>query len=1151
MEEKGKGRTNVELGLQSGNGKEVAFEPQGKGVSLEEKSASSGLQSGNKFEGKEVDSGAQGKSVSLEEGSELRGESVSGSEGWALDIHVLNRRGRRAFIKTLYKRKDRKVHPVNIPLEGGAAPGGGINGSIVEAVDFKPTVVPRGSRLTPERLARMKIGTGYLSEEERQLFVDILFEYEGAIAFVDSEMGLVSPAIEPPVHINTVPHSPWQQQNIRLPKAMQEAATEIVKDKLEIGVLEYSQGPYRSRYFLAEKHVKGTYRLINDVQSLNKVTIRESGMPPSVDEFSEDFAGYPITSAIDYYSGYYQVELAPESRDLTAFLTEIGVLRMTRLPQGWTNSVAVFMRVMYKVHWRQIPHQVRPFLDDSGIKGPRSRYNDEMVDVETSMGKVRVRRFVLEHAEIFRVFMDDCWMAGMTISGTKSAIGMKGIEIVRFLCDENGRRPVPERVNVILAWPIPRSTRDARGFIGFVVYYRIFIFRFSIIAAPIFGLFRKGVKFEWTEDCQSAMDTLKAAITTAPVLITLDLTPAGLAIYLNIDASTKIGWGVVLSQLQNDGSVRPARFEGGIWSDAEKRYDALKLECRALLIGLKKLRFWLYGRYFTVLTDSQTLVWLLNQPPNDLPNAMMTRWLSYIRLFDFDTKHVPGSKNGAADALSRRGEGEGENLEEVGVDEFFEAKMYSVSASLGEGKYRWKVEISRVYLNEEEYLGEDLILGKYLATLKRPEGLTDAEYKNLRWKSKSFFIRDGYLYKRGRRVPRRVIGLRNQKEEVMAELHDETGHKGRNATFEQVKRRYQWKGMFKDVAEWVKTCEECQRRAKVRFEEGLHPTWSNMVWDKVGLDIVVMPRSQEGNYLVLVRDDLSGWVEGRAIDAANSFNVSKFLYEEVVCRHGCPRRIVLDGGRENMSLTKDLLENYRIQNTVISAYHPQTAGLVERGHAPLVNSLAKYCQHTPSSWPKHLSLALWVDRISVRRSTGYSAFELLYGRECLMPIELTIESWQTVNWEAVETREDLILARMQQLDHRRVSETIAADNLRNSRKANKVYFDQHHRLRPQNQQLKEGDLVLLYDSALQKNRNTKLNDRWRGPFRIVEKPENSTFYRLEELDGTPLSGTTAGDRVKKFYSRKELEEILRDGGIRGSDETFTDDAAGEEDLEEL
>jgi len=117
------------------------------------------------------------------------------------------------------------------------------------------------------------------------------------------------------------------------------------------------------------------------------------------------------------------------------------------------------------------------------------------------------------------------------------------------------------------------------------VYYRIFIFHFSIIAAPIFGLFRKGVKFEWTVDCQVAMDSLKTVITMAPVFITLDLTPAGLVIYLNIDASMKIGWGAVMSQLQTDGSIQPAIFEGGIWSDVEKRYDALNLECWALLIG--------------------------------------------------------------------------------------------------------------------------------------------------------------------------------------------------------------------------------------------------------------------------------------------------------------------------------------------------------------------------------------------------------------------------------------------------------------------------------------------------------------------------------------------------------------------------------------
>ena len=1072
------------------------------------------------------------KGITLEEGGE---ENLERCEV-KLEVLRLNRRERRGIVRTLYKRKGKKVLPANVPLEGGAPPGGGINGDTVkEDSGFKPTWVPRGSRLTPERLAKMRIGNGYLSEVEKQLFVDVLFDYEGAVAFEDSEMGLLNPAIEPPIHINTVPHVPWQQQNIRFPKVMQEAIAEMVKDKFRAGILEFSQGPYRSRYFLVEKHVKGTYRFINDVQPLNRITIRESGLPPSVDEFSEDFAGYPITSAIDYYSGYFQVPLAMESRDLTAFMTDLGLMRITRLPQGWTNSVSVFVRVIGKVHGRQIPHQVRPFLDDMGIKGPKDRYGEEEVEADTSLGRVMVRRFVKEHAEIFRVFMKDCWMAGLTISGAKSSIGMRGIEIVGFLCDEEGRRPDPKKVEKILGWPIPRNTREARGFIGIAVYYRMFICGFSIIAAPIFVLFRKGRRFEWTEDCQTAMDTLKQAITTAPVLVALDFSLSALAMYLHVDASTTIGWGVVLSQLQSDGSVRPARFEGGIWSDVERRYDALKLECKGLLMSLKKLRFWLYGRFFTVFTDSQTLVWLLNQPPNDLPNAMMTRWLSYIRLFDFDTKHVPGSKNGAADALSRRGIAEGEaEPDEDEAERFFESMMAGMT--LERGRCGESVEIARIYLAEGEYEGEDLLLGKYLMALRRPEGLTDGEYARLRRRAKLFFLRDGYLYKRGRPVPRRVVGLRVQKLKIIEEVHDEIGHRGRGATFEHVRRRYQWKGMYTDVEEWVKTCERCQLRSKLRYEEGLHPTWSVMMWDKIGVDIVYMPRSEEGEFLVVARDDLSGWVEARAIDAANSYNVAKFLYEEVICRHGCPRRIVLDGGRENLKDTKSLMEVYRIPNTVISAYHPATAGLVERGHSAIVDSLSKYCGDSPSSWPRHLSLALWADRISVRRSTGYSAFELLYGRECLLPVELMMESWQTVDWESVKTREDLILARMQQLDHRRVTEKVAAINLRNSRKANKAYFDQHKRLRPQSQSLEAGDMVLLYDSTLQKNRHTKFKDKWRGPFRVVKKAENSTFYLLEELDGTPLAGTTAGNRLKKFHSR-EIAEFLREGlGEDGSEE---------------
>ena len=115
----------------------------------------------------------------------------------------------------------------------------------------------------------MKIGTGFLSDREKQIFINILFQYEGTITFDDSEMGLLDPAIESSVIIYMVPHVPWQQRSILLPKSMQQVATQYVKEKLANEMLEFSEGPYRCHYFLVMKRNRGEFRSINDVQLLN------------------------------------------------------------------------------------------------------------------------------------------------------------------------------------------------------------------------------------------------------------------------------------------------------------------------------------------------------------------------------------------------------------------------------------------------------------------------------------------------------------------------------------------------------------------------------------------------------------------------------------------------------------------------------------------------------------------------------------------------------------------------------------------------------------------------------------------------------------------------------------------------------------------
>ena len=162
------------------------------------------------------------------------------------------------------------------------------------------------------------------------------------------------------------------------------------------------------------------------------------------------------------------------------------------------------------------------------------------------------------------------------------------------------------------------------------------------------------------------------------------------------------------------------------------------------------------------------------------------------------------------------------------------------------------------------------------------------------------------------------------------------------------------------------------------------------MWDKVGVDVVHMPPSEGKHYLVLARDDFSGWVEGRALRTNTAEAVAKFIHEDILCRHGCIGRLVMDGGPENKGLVKVLAEKYKIKRIVVSAYHPQANGMVERGHTAVVDALSKMSHGGNTSWTKNFPSVLWADRTTVRALTGLAPYRVIYGCDAILLIELDI-----------------------------------------------------------------------------------------------------------------------------------------------------------------
>ena len=151
---------------------------------------------------------------------------------------------------------------------------------------------------------------------------------------------------------------------------------ELLRQKVDMGILEPSSAPYSNRWFTVLKK-NGTLRFIQDLQPVNRVTIRNTGIGPTIDEFAEAFAERSIYSVGDLYSRYDQFQLAVESRDIMTMRTPLGLVRMCTLPQGGTNSVAHMVNAMNKVLRDCIPEITMPVMDDIPIKGYPVEDKDE------------------------------------------------------------------------------------------------------------------------------------------------------------------------------------------------------------------------------------------------------------------------------------------------------------------------------------------------------------------------------------------------------------------------------------------------------------------------------------------------------------------------------------------------------------------------------------------------------------------------------------------------------------------------------------------------------------------------------------------------------------------------------------------------------
>lgn len=865
-----------------------------------------------------------------------------------------------------------------------------------------------------------------------------------------------------------------------------------LNDLLQKGFIVPSTSAYGAPVLFVKKK-DGSVRMCIDYRALNKVTERNMAGLPRMDELFDRVTGAKIFTKLDLRSGYHQIRVHPDDTHKTAFVTRYGHYEFTVLPFGLTNAPATFSTLMQSVLHEYLDKFVVVFIDDILIYS-----KDEK-----------------EHERHLRLVLDVLRKERLYAKKSKCEFVKREVSFLGHRISAEGVSVDPEKVKAIVSWPECKNVAEVKSFLGLAGFYRRFVEQFSHKAHALTQLTGKKVKWEWGEEQKMAFNTLKQAVSSAPILITPD---SSRPYTITTDAS---GYAVggVLQQDQGKG-LQPIAYMSKKLLPAERNYTVGEQEQLAIMVALKEWRHYLHGAKCTVVTDNKALEYLQTQ--KEL-SSRQARWAEVLAEFDLEIVYRPGKDNKVADALSRRPDHQNMGRIESEVERKERERLRVLQLwQVNDRSHHSIAGISSVVITgvqerikfgmEKDGERDNKAILELLSNRGTQQESREDRLRRLQLTREGWEARDGMLRRHGRLY---VPDDRELRSDLLVEAHDSrtSGHLGRRKTLAQLRRSYYWPEMRKEVYEYVSSCLACatNKPSNQRGAGLLQPLPTpERRWEQVGIDFMMpLPRTKnEYNGIMVMEDKLTKMVHlapcTTAITAEGAANI---FFKEVVRHHGVPRSIISDRDtRFTSDFWHSLWEQLGTKLHMSSSYHPQSNGQTESMNKIIKTMLKMYVNSNTDDWDTYLITIEIAINNATQDSTGYSPYYLNSGQTPHFPLTLAAGESEDEKEDpaAGRVRKESVNEWIERLMHE-VRE--AKINMESAQENQRQQANKHRRA----VQYKAGDKVLLATEDMPSHQG-KLRSNYIGPFEVKKVWSDV----LVELDLPP---------ALEFYPRVHVEKL--------------------------